>query len=109
MSINIIAQVIPGTILPGQPIPNMIFKSLTLQTLTEGTRFVQDMKLGHYVKVPPRATFIVQLTSTFLVAFIQCGMQQWMFDKVPDICSQHQRFQLTCPHNEVFYEASVLW
>ncbi|EPS99084.1 OPT oligopeptide transporter [Fomitopsis schrenkii] len=109
VSINIIAQVIPGTILPGQPIPNMIFKSLTLQTLTEGTRFVQDMKLGHYVKVPPRATFIVQLTSTFLVAFIQCGMQQWMFDKVPDICSQHQRFQLTCPHNEVFYEASVLW
>ncbi|KAI0728567.1 OPT-domain-containing protein [Fomitopsis betulina] len=109
VSINIIAQVIPGTLLPGQPIPNMIFKSLTLQTLTEGTRFVQDMKLGHYVKIPPRATFIVQLTSTFLVAFIQCGMQKWMFDKVPDICTQHQRFQLTCPHNEVFYEASVLW
>lgn len=29
-----------------------------MQTLTEATSFVQDLKLGHYVKVPPRATFV---------------------------------------------------
>ncbi|PCH33359.1 OPT oligopeptide transporter [Wolfiporia cocos MD-104 SS10] len=109
ISINILAQIIPGVVLPGQPIPNMIFKSYALQTLSEGSRFVQDMKLGHYIKVPPRATFIVQLVSTLLVAFIQCGMQQWMFDKVPHICSPNQKYDLTCPHNQVFFEASVLW
>ncbi|KZT06325.1 OPT oligopeptide transporter [Laetiporus sulphureus 93-53] len=109
ISINILAQIIPGVVLTGQPIPNMFFKSYALQTLTEGSRFVSDLKLGHYIKVPPRATFVAQLVSTLLVAFIQCGMQQWMFESVPQICTPHQKYSLTCPHNEVFYEASVLW
>lgn len=87
----------------------MIFKSYALQTLSEGSRFVQDLKLGHYIKVPPRATFLVQLVSTLTVAFIQCGMQQLLFNSVPDICTSNQKYDLTCPHNEVFYQASVLW
>ncbi|CCM01622.1 uncharacterized protein FIBRA_03683 [Fibroporia radiculosa] len=109
VAINILAQVVPGVLLPGKPIPNMIFKSFALQTLYEGVRFMQDMKLGHYIKIPPRATFAVQLTSTMMAGFVQCGMQQWMFESVPDICTPHQKYALTCPHNEVFYEASVIW
>ena len=35
-----------------------IFKGYTIQTLAEALSFVQDLKLGHYIKVPPRATFI---------------------------------------------------
>jgi OPT oligopeptide transporter protein len=58
ISVNLIAQIIPGTLLPGQPLANMIFKAYSVQTLTEATSFVQDLKLGHYIKVAPRATFI---------------------------------------------------
>ena len=35
-----------------------VFKGYSVQTLTESTSFVQDLKLGHYIKVPPRATFV---------------------------------------------------
>ena len=35
----------------------MIFKVYAVQTLGLSTAFVQDLKLGHYIKVPPRATF----------------------------------------------------
>lgn len=35
-----------------------MFKAFAIQTLSECTSFVQDLKLGHYIKVPPRATFI---------------------------------------------------
>lgn len=58
ISINILAQIIPGTLLPGKPLANMIFKSYSIQTLVEAITFVQDLKLGHYVKVPPRAIFV---------------------------------------------------
>lgn len=58
ITINILAQIIPGTLLPGQPFANMIFKAYSVQTLTAATSFVQDLKLGHYIKVPPRATFL---------------------------------------------------
>lgn len=38
-----------------------IFKGYTIQTLAEALSFVQDLKLGHYIKVPPRATFVGML------------------------------------------------
>jgi hypothetical protein len=58
ITLNLLAQIIPGTILPGNPLANMVFKAYSVQTLTEATMFVQDLKLGHYIKVPPRATFM---------------------------------------------------
>lgn len=109
ITLNIIAQVVPGALLPGRPLANMIFKSYSVQTLTEATSFVQDLKLGHYVKVPPRATFLAQLISTLLAAFAQVGVKAWIFANVPDICDPNQRSQLTCPHNQVFYTASAVW
>lgn len=66
ISINILAQIIPGTLLPGKPMANMIFKSYSIQTLVEATAFVQDLKLGHYVKVPPRAIFVGMCWNTIM-------------------------------------------
>ncbi|KAK7472357.1 hypothetical protein VKT23_000474 [Stygiomarasmius scandens] len=109
ITLNILAQIIPGTLLPGNPLANMVFKSYSVQTLTEATSFVQDLKLGHYVKVPPRATFVVQLVGTVLAAFVQVGVKTWIFDNVDDICDGNQRSQLTCPHNQVFFTASAVW
>jgi len=79
ITLNLIAQIIPGTLLPGNPLANMVsllfgcvpdrsltmryqvFKAYSVQTLTEATFFVQDLKLGHYIKVPPRSTFLGKL------------------------------------------------
>lgn len=112
-------------ILPGKPLPNMvsynapislsahpsvqIFKAYAVQTLAEGTAFVQDLKLGHYVKLPPRATFSVQLVSTTLVGLMQVGVKEWMFAHIEDICQQGQKDFLTCPHNQVLYTTSAIW
>ncbi|KAI9568837.1 OPT oligopeptide transporter protein-domain-containing protein [Boletus coccyginus] len=109
ISLNLLAQIIPGVLLPGNPIANMIFKAYSVQTLLETTSFVQDLKLGHYIKVPPRSTFLVQCVGTFLASFVQVGVKQWMFDNVPDICSSDQESNLTCPHNRVYFTASAIW
>ncbi|EIN06776.1 OPT oligopeptide transporter [Punctularia strigosozonata HHB-11173 SS5] len=109
ITLNLLAQIIPGTLLPGNPRANMIFKAYSVQTLNEATDFVQDLKLGHYVKVPPRATFIVQLVATVLAAFVQVGVKEWLFTNVPDICSPDQASSLTCPHNKVYFTASAIW
>ncbi|KAJ6521329.1 OPT oligopeptide transporter [Mycena capillaripes] len=109
ITLNILAQIIPGSLLPGNPLANMIFKSYSVQTLTEATSFIQDLKLGHYVKVPPRASFLVQLVGTLVAAFLQVGVKTWIFSNVEDICSDNQKSQLTCPHNQVFFTASIIW
>jgi hypothetical protein len=109
INLNILAQIIPGTLLPGQPLANMVFKAYSVQTLSEATNFVQDLKLGHYVKVPPRATFLVQMIATTLAGFIQVGVKHWIFTNVKDICDKNQPSKLTCPHNHVFFTASAIW
>ena len=123
---DILSQIIPGILLPGNPIANMVFKSYAIQTLIEATSFTQDLKLGHYVKVPPRATFIgaywalrprilvsdsftAQAVGTIMAAFVEVGVKQWMFNNVRDICQPHQKDSLTCPHNQVFFTASAVW
>lgn len=109
ITLNLLAQIIPGTLMAGDPVANMIFKAYSVQTLSEATAFVQDLKLGHYIKVPPRATFVVQFVGTLLASFIQIGVKQWMFDNIPDICTPQQPSFLTCPHNQVYFTASAVW
>lgn len=63
--------------MPGQPFANMVrqaryfgdrfaadrdlheqlFKVYAAQCIGTGLSFVQDLKLGHYMKIPPRTTF----------------------------------------------------
>ncbi|KZV85839.1 OPT-domain-containing protein [Exidia glandulosa HHB12029] len=109
ITLNLLAQIIPGTLLPGNLFANMVFKVYAIQTHVEAIGFVQDLKLGHYIKVPPRASFIVQSSATIIAAFVQVGVKQWMFANVEDICKPHQKDALTCPHTKVFFTASAIW
>ena len=125
--LNILAEMISGSLLPGNPVANMVFKAYSVQTLEQAMVFLQDLKLGHYIKVPPRVTFlgafwdfytlrapadlfpIAQLIATVIVTFVQIGVKQWMFANVKDICSPTQSDFLTCPLNQVWFSASAFW
>jgi OPT oligopeptide transporter protein len=61
------------------------------------------------MKVPPRASFMVQAVSCLMACFVQVGVKRWLFSRVPDICSPTQKDFLVCPHNEVFFTASAIW
>jgi ABC-type uncharacterized transport system permease subunit len=57
-TLNLIGEVVPGYLFPGMPIANMVFKVFCVQGMLAGLFFVGDLKLGHYMKIPPRATFM---------------------------------------------------
>ncbi|KAG9036498.1 hypothetical protein FRB95_008796 [Tulasnella sp. JGI-2019a] len=109
VGVNLIAEVIPGTMLQGRPIANMIFKCYSVQTMQVALAFTQDLKLGHYMKVPPRATFLCQAIATIIATIAQVGTKVWMFENIPDLCSPDQPHMLTCPTNEVYFAASAVW
>ncbi|KAJ1020916.1 hypothetical protein NDA18_005763 [Ustilago nuda] len=106
---NLIGELIVGYMLPGKPLPNMIFKAFALQGLIGGLQFVQDLKLGHYMKIPPRLTFMAQLTGVVVACFVQLGVKTWMFSNIDGLCSPNQADSFTCPHISVFYTASLVW
>ncbi|CAI7872087.1 unnamed protein product [Closterium sp. NIES-53] len=49
--LNIITEMIWGYIRPGEPIGNVCFKTYGYISMTQAIAFLQDFKLGHYMKV----------------------------------------------------------
>jgi hypothetical protein len=45
----------------------------------------------------------VQLTATFLAAFVQVGVKEWLFGHVKDICQSQAQDHLVCAHVGCFF------
>lgn len=44
----------------------MYFKTLGYNTLSQAGTMASDLKIGHYLKVPPRAVFLNQMLGTLI-------------------------------------------
>ncbi|XVF62199.1 hypothetical protein PTKIN_Ptkin08bG0198100 [Pterospermum kingtungense] len=111
-ALNVITEYIIGYIYPGYPVANICFKVYGYISMKQGITFLQDFKLGHYMKIPPRAMFIAQVGGTIIAAFAHLGTAWWLMDTVPDICDREllpTGSPWTCPGDHVFYDASVIW
>ncbi|PPQ65048.1 hypothetical protein CVT26_015744 [Gymnopilus dilepis] len=109
VGLNVITELIIGYALPGRPIAMMMFKTWGYITMAQALTFTSDFKLGHYMKVPPRAMFWSQVVATVVAGTVQLGVQAWMFTNIPDMCSPTQKDGFICPSTEVFGTASIIW
>ena len=50
----------PAYLVPGNPVANMYGSLYGGQSVTQALNFLQDLKLGQYVKLAPRVTFCMQ-------------------------------------------------
>ncbi|KAG8976310.1 hypothetical protein FRC05_004226 [Tulasnella sp. 425] len=50
-------ELVPGALLPERPIANMVFKICAIDGLGRSMTFLEALKLGHYLKIPPYASF----------------------------------------------------
>jgi hypothetical protein len=51
-----------GYLYPGRPVANMCFKVYGYVAPRQALAFLQDFKLGHYMKIPPRTMFMAQVS-----------------------------------------------
>jgi len=61
--LNVITEYIMGYLYPGRPVANMCFKVYGFISMKQALKFLQDFKLGHYMKIPPRTMFMAQVSS----------------------------------------------
>ncbi|KAG9102178.1 hypothetical protein FS749_013381 [Ceratobasidium sp. UAMH 11750] len=109
VGLNVITELIVGYMLPGRPVAMMIFKTFGYITMTQALAFVSDLKLGHYMKVPPRLMYTSQVIASLVACFVAVGVQAWMFENIPDLCDTNQPNKFTCPNTNVFGTASLIW
>jgi OPT family small oligopeptide transporter len=106
--LNILTEFIIGYILPGRPIANVTFKTYGYISMSHAMSFLGDLKLGQYMKIPPRTMFMIQLIGTFIAGFVNLITANWLLSTRPNICTP-EGGHFTCLNANVFYSASVIW
>ncbi|CAN1226912.1 Oligopeptide transporter 7, partial [Linum perenne] len=110
--LNVITEFVIGYLYPGFPVANVCFKVYGYISMKQAILFLQDFKLGHYMKIPPRDMFKAQVAGTVIAAFVHLGTAWWLMSTIPDLCDRSllpPESPWTCPSDHVFYDASVVW
>lgn len=109
IALQVLAELVVGYVLPGRPVAMMIFKTFSFISMSQALQFLGDLKLGHYMKIPPRTIFFAQILATTISVFVVVGVQIWMFGHIPDLCSPDQAAHFICPSTSVFATAAIVW
>ncbi|KAK5656720.1 hypothetical protein OQA88_4268 [Cercophora sp. LCS_1] len=108
VTLNVIAEFIGGVWVEGNAIAMCFFKSYGYVTCAHALSFSNDLKLAHYLKIPPRFTFWAQMVPTVVSTFISVGILQYQVN-IKDVCTPDAPFRFTCPGVNTFFTAAVFW
>ncbi|ETS86562.1 hypothetical protein PFICI_00390 [Pestalotiopsis fici W106-1] len=86
---NVLAEFIGGAWMPGNALAMNFFKCFGYVTTAHALDFANDLKLAHYVKIPPRQTFWAQVIATIVSAFVCTGVMNFQITSIPDLCSSY--------------------
>jgi OPT family small oligopeptide transporter len=109
IGLNVITEFIIGYMQPGRPLAMMMFKTYGYISMAQALYFLQDLKMAHYMKVPPRTVFFAQCIATLWSSIVQVAVYDWAKGAIGSICTPDQPNHYTCPNANTFYTASVVW
>ena len=109
VTLNVIAELFGGLWFPGNATAMNYFKSYGYVTTSHTLHFAQDLKLAHYIHIPPWVTFNCQMIATFVSTFVCTAILNYQMTQIPDVCTANQKDRFTCPGVNTFFTASVLW
>ncbi|KAK2016420.1 OPT oligopeptide transporter [Colletotrichum eremochloae] len=67
---NNLSKMLAGLVLPERPIGNMYFAAWSHNVIANAVSLSNDLKMGEYLKIPPRVMFLTQIYGTILGGFI---------------------------------------
>lgn len=109
VTLNVLAEFIGGAWVSGNALAMNFFKSFGYVTCSHALRFSNDLKLAHYLKIPPRHTFAAQLTATLVSTFVCTGVLDFQMFSIKGVCTPDAQYKMTCPGVNTFFTASVFW
>jgi OPT family small oligopeptide transporter len=108
VAINVLAAIIGGLINAGNANGLIYFKCWAYLSSYQAIAFVGDLKMGHYMKVPPRVTFWCQIVATVILAVVSSLQFNFIMD-IKDICTKNALFRFTCPAQTSYFTITVFW
>lgn len=109
IGLNVLSAFIGGYMIPERPIGVMVFKVFSTITLGQAQTYMSDLKLAHYMKIPPRITFWCQIIPTIWASIIQIAVMNWTLGNIDNVCDAKQKDHFTCPIGSAFFTNSIVW
>ena len=106
--LNVLAEFIGGSLVSGNANGLMYFKTYGYIATYSALAFSNDLKLAHYLKIPPRHTFYVQLFATLIMCLVSSAIFDFALS-FKDICTPEATFRFTCPNQRTFFTAALFW
>ncbi|KAJ3094362.1 hypothetical protein HDU96_001716, partial [Phlyctochytrium bullatum] len=108
IGLNVVSEFVAGWMLEGRMASVMAFKTVGYFGVFQGLACVQDLKLGHYLKVPPRVMMGVQVVATAVATVIHVVVAEIVLvrygNKVDGSLEGWDAVQY-----EVFMNAGAIW
>lgn len=101
-----------GYIYPGRPIGLLVFKHYIIGNEFQALGLISELKLAHYMKIPPKTMFVAQLAGTLVTTFISLGTCWRMLSNIENICDPKRLPKgspWTCPGFTIGYGSSAIW
>lgn len=108
LALNVLADFIGGVINAGNANGLIFFKCWAYLSSWQALTFTNDLKLAHYMKIPPRVTFCAQIVATVILAVVSSLSYNFIMS-IHDICTADAAFHFTCPYQTSFYTATIFW
>ncbi|KAJ6785491.1 hypothetical protein PWT90_10569 [Aphanocladium album] len=108
ITLNVLAEFIGGMIVEGNALAMNFFKSYGYVTCAQALSFASDLKVAHYLKLPPRVTFAGQMIATLISTVVCSGVLKFQMD-IKDVCTTNAPMRFFCPGPNTFFTASLLW
>ncbi|KUI55032.1 Oligopeptide transporter 2 [Cytospora mali] len=111
LGLGSLIQVITGFLLPGNYNAYLYAQALGSWALAGySDNLVQDLKLGFYCKIPPRAVFRSQIGTIIITCFVAVGTQDFVMNNVKGLCTSDQPQKFTCANDGApMYSNSLMW
>ncbi|XXG55183.1 hypothetical protein AAC387_Pa03g2907 [Persea americana] len=75
-----------GYLLPGRPLAMETFRAYNSMSMSQALSLLGDFKLGHYMKIPPRLIFIVQVVGQIISDYVHVGVTWWLSATIKNLC-----------------------
>ena len=108
VALNILGDVLGGLINAGNPNGLIYFKVWAYLSSWQAINFSNDLKLAHYLKIPPRVTFWAQVVACVIYSVVSSLSYNFIMS-INDVCTADAPFRFSCPYQTSFYTATIFW
>ncbi|KAJ5719882.1 hypothetical protein N7493_006760 [Penicillium malachiteum] len=107
-TLEILFELVGGFVCKNNPSAFLIFHFVGVAVSNQALTFTQDMKLGHYMKIPPHQMFMAQVVSTAVSCLVVVSIIKFQLN-IEGVCNSEVQTRWICGTASTNFTSSLMW